>query len=306
MKNFVYTARDAAGVLKKGDIEASDRSAALAMLKGRGLAPVSLAEGSAARAPGGGRGIYAAMAIIGLTAAVYVALTLSPTAGTEPERTKIEISVKPQPAQSPQFAVNETDAPPVAALDEPPVQTTSPERTAILVLGDDPGKRGSSRDSHYGEPVKSGEGETNKPRRVFATGTEQVIGWIANTRMGDPPPVLPMLPAGEDIGKILDTDIVLYDDDDEKAELVKTRVAEMKQHLKKYLEAGGSPQEFLQVYQKQLQDAHDEWRMSQSELAKRIREGDKAAAAVFLEARNKELQAKGIRPLVIPPFLREK
>ena len=305
MKEYVYTARNAVGVLKRDSIEAPDRNTALAALKAQGLAPVSLAAGSAPHASNRWRvqGIYMVLSIVGLAIIIYVALTLRPAVGQESKRAKAPAKLppvqKPHPA-----AVNEAVVPSASALEEQPAQTVLQKQMAVL--GNGVNEKNSVRDLHSDQTASSHETATNKPRRVFTTGTEQIIGWIANARMGDPPPILPMLPAGEDIEKILDTDIVLYDDDGEKIELIKTRVAEMKQQLKSYLDAGGNAEEFLQFYQKQLREAHDEWRVSQSELIKRLREGNQADAAIFLEERNKELMARGIKPLLIPPSLRGK
>ena len=307
MRKYSYTVRDATGVLKRGCVEAPDRSAALTMLKAQKLQPVSLTEGGASPVSEGWRrrGIYIAALMIGLAAIMYISLTLKPTTGQAPEKTKIGKTVIPKVIQKPQPAADKEEiaAPSETVPEGQPVQSTPLEHVAAK---DGLGGKSSARDMHSGQVTQSDETMTNKSQRIFTTGTEQVIGWIANARMGDPPPILPMLPAGEDIVKILDTDIVLYDEDDEKTELIKTRVAEMKQQLKSYLGAGGSPQEFLQVYQKQLRDAHDEWRMSQSELVKRLRENDRADVAVFLDERNKELMARGIKPLIIPPAFREK
>jgi hypothetical protein len=310
MKSFVYTAKDASGALKRGGVEAADRADALASLKAKGLTPVSLAEGRAPREANGRRMPSALMALLVVAGcAVLVVALLKQWPKAKPgAAAKKEAAVA---APAPREEVHEADASAPAAGPEDKPAGEAPAPDAVPVREEVPvpprtvpAKPAVSRPTRVITPGVVGS-STNRPRQVFTTGTEQVISWIANSRLGDPPPILPVLPIGENIEKILDTEIALYDDDDAKTEMMKTNVAKMKQAMKEFVAGGGDPQEFLQFYQGELKDAFEEWRTSQAALIKKIREGDKAAAAAFLEERSKELEAKGIKPLAVPPFLRK-
>jgi len=146
---------------------------------------------------------------------------------------------------------------------------------------------------------------TNPPARVFRTGTEQIISWIANSQLGNPPPPLPILPPGDDIAAILNSDIILYDDDSEDIENAKVNVAYMKQLLKEYLAQGGKAQDFLSYYHTELWKAHTEWRESQLKLMELYKAGDLQGAREYAEQQSQVLHDKGIKPLVVPPALRQ-
>jgi hypothetical protein len=302
MKSFVYMARDVSGALRRGSIGVADRAAALAALKARGLTPVSVAEGSVPRRVNRRRTLSVFAALLGATGCVVLMVVLL----------KQRPKVKPVAvAEATKGIVRTQRAKMANAPEEKDLAVTHGAQAVPGKAGAVPPPMSSKPPPVPPQPAKaarvttSGAANTpaNNPRQTFTTGTEQVVSWIANSRLGDPPPILPMLPMVENIEKILNTDIVLYDDDDGRTEAVKANVAKMKQAMKAFVAEGGDPQEFLQFYQDELKAAHEEWRTSQAELMKKIREDDKRGAAVFLEERNKELEAKGIKPLAVPPFL---
>ncbi|MDR2850167.1 MAG: hypothetical protein LBW77_06475 [Verrucomicrobiota bacterium] len=313
MKSFIYTAKDASGALRRGGLEAADRAAALAALKARGLTPISVAEGGAASGGGQGRGPrFVLAAVLAVAAIAAIVLTLPgrrPQAKTAPDVKKggaVRTAAAPgQAAATAAARAPSEEAPPAdaggaverAAAPAAPVAAPPPRAAAAKV----PPVERPTRVITPGAANSS----TNRPRQAFTTGTEQVISWIANSRLGDPPPILPNLPMGEDIGKILDTDIVLYDDDDAKTEAAKTNVAKMKLAMKAFVAEGGDPQDFLKFYQGELQTAHEEWRGGQAELMRVFRESGAEPARAFAEERNRELEARGIKPLFLPPVLRK-
>jgi hypothetical protein len=148
---------------------------------------------------------------------------------------------------------------------------------------------------------------TNKPaRRMFDSGTEQVISWIVNTKIGDMPPPLPNLPMKEDIASILNRDIVLYDDDSDEKVDKKANVAHAKQLLKEFLVQGGKPEEFLSFFREELKKAHNEWKEAQLQTMSLYKQGNHPEALKYAEEQNKKLVEKGIKPIVLPSALKEK
>jgi len=141
---------------------------------------------------------------------------------------------------------------------------------------------------------------------VFSTATEQVLGWIASSVPGNPPPILPVLPPHERAGiaAILERDIVLEDGDSEAATESKYNVAHAKQVLRQYLADGGTPEAFLAHYHGALAEAHREWREAQGGVAARYAAGDAEGAVSFYLEQGAALREKGIKPLVLPPQLR--
>ncbi|MCL2104218.1 MAG: hypothetical protein FWH21_04085, partial [Kiritimatiellaeota bacterium] len=155
-----------------------------------------------------------------------------------------------------------------------------------------------------GTPVEATPPE--RPPSAFSTATEQVLGWIANTVPGAPPPILPALPPGEreNIAAILDRDIVLYADDSDRAAESKHNVAHAKQLLKRYLAEGGTPEDFLGYYHNALAEAHREWREAQRGVVELQRAGDEEGAVTFYLEQNAALGERGIKPVILPPALR--
>ena len=307
MKNYNYTARDATGAQKKGSLQAADRNAALTALKEQGMTPLSVTEG-VKELPSETKRltvIIAASAVIALLV-VIAAVALLRTQPKEkaekrkqPDKPKVaQVSKKPSPVRrnaetnvAPRQPVAPEKAPVITAEPVPAVTNAAVAQTPPIPDGP--------------LPPATEEPATNKPAPVFKTGTEQVISWIANTRLGDAPPPLPNLPLKENIAAILNKDVLLYDDDSKQVEDIKYNVANAKQMLKDYIAKGGDPQEFLAYYHTELKNAHSEWMKSQKQVIELHQAGDAKATLAYIEEQNKALQAKGIKPLIIPPALRK-
>lgn len=307
MKNFVYTAKDVSGAFKQGGITAEDRAAALAVLKAKGLTPTSLTEGKAKSQRDDKEGwkkksVLAVVAILGVMILGWIIWGRYVKPQVEDMKGKKSVAKTAQLKSPPDSITTNQLQDPMPSQDnashERPAEPAQPKQTQSSRTPDRPTRiltPGATRTIT----------DTNLPsRRAFTTGTEQLISWVANTRLGDPVPPLPRLPQGEDIGKILSSDITVYDDDDEKTVQIKTNVAHVKQAMKEYVDAGGDPQDFLQFYRDELQSAYNERREGQAELMRRLREEGAEKAQAFADERNRELEDKGIRPLMIPPMLR--
>ena len=300
MKTFGYTARDGGGRLRKGTVRAEDRASAVRGLRAQGCVPLSVAEDR--QGPGGppkGRRalpwalLAAAAALAGLWLLRGPAREVggpAPAGATAPGRAAARagaraVGIAPAAVQGAAIA-GEVDGGGGAAAGAEPA---GPETAG----GDIPAA---------GEAV--GEAKAEVRRRAFASGTEQIIGWLVNTRLGDPPPPLPRLAQSEDIGKILESDIAVFDDDSEEAFAAKANVAYAKQVLRSYLAGGGTVETFLGHYQEQLVEASREWRAAQSNAARLLREGEPGEAELYVEEENQRLAEKGIKPIALPALRR--
>ena len=79
----------------------------------------------------------------------------------------------------------------------------------------------------------------------------------------------------------------------------KANVAYAKQLLKEYIKEGGTPEDFLTYYHSELTAAFNEWRTAQKYAGDLVRAGDDAGAVRYIEEQNKNLAAKGIRPITV-------
>ena len=142
---------------------------------------------------------------------------------------------------------------------------------------------------------------TNPPPPTgFSSQTEALINMIVNTPLGSPPPPLPRVPPREDFAKIFETDILVYDEDDEQTVAAKINVAKAKEYLKEYLEQGGTPDGFLTYYHDELRAAHQEWMLARKQALDLIKAGDEELAARYVEAQNKVFAERGIKAIFAP------
>ena len=299
MKNFNYTARDRAGATKRGSLKAIDRAAALHELAAQGMVPLSITEGAAKEASGFSlkKPFIIAGAIVAVIAAVFLVLNLLPkssdTEGKKPKKNKVVQTTKKGSVKAPLTAsTNRTVAVKTSAEKEPvlaPAPTNKVVKPKIQVFELYPGC------------------STNPPLTGYTSITERIINMIINLRPGMPPPPLLNLPAGEtNIIKILDTNITLYETDDETVAQQKANVAYAKQLLKEYLAAGGNTSDFLKFYHEQLTNAFEERRKAQQQFSEILKAGDEKGASDFFEEKNKALSEKGIAPLTVPPGFKKK
>ncbi len=147
---------------------------------------------------------------------------------------------------------------------------------------------------------------TPSTNRVFKTGTEQVMSWIFTTELGAMPPPLPRISIRDEahMAEILTAKNPAFETDSERAKEAKAMVELAKKELVKFIEEGGSVGEFFEFYRGELVQAHNEWQASQKSVMKVIREEPELAAEYIKEV-NSRLGEKGIRPVRIPPKLKE-
>lgn len=147
---------------------------------------------------------------------------------------------------------------------------------------------------------------TTTTNRPFATGTEQVMSWIFNTRVGDMPPPLPRMSIRDEahLAEILLADNPALEGDSERMKAAKEMVEIAKKEAIEFVKQGGDVQEFLEYYHGVLREAHQEWQASQKAVMQVIRE-DPEIAVEYIESVNSKLAEKGIKPVSIPPRFRQ-
>ena len=147
---------------------------------------------------------------------------------------------------------------------------------------------------------------TPSTNRIFKTGTEQVMSWIFTTELGAMPPPLPRIPIRDEahMAEILMAKNPILEGDSEKAKEAKQMVELAKKELIKFIKEGGSVDEFFEYYRGELVQAHNEWKESQKSVLQVVREEPDLAADYIREV-NDRLSAKGIRPVKLPPKLKE-
>ena len=147
---------------------------------------------------------------------------------------------------------------------------------------------------------------TPSTNRLFKTGTEQVMSWIFTTELGAMPPPLPRIPIRDEahMAEILMAKNPIFEGDSEKAKEAKQMVELAKKELIKYIKEGGTVDSFLEYYRGELMQAHNEWKECQKSVLQVVRDEPDLAADYIAEINNR-LSQKSIRPVKLPPKLKE-
>ena len=309
--SYIVTYRTAAGKLEQLTLEAPTRSDVFKQLDARGIKPISVAvapEKTQAKNLAGGlkassglwRGIVAALIVVGGAIAVFLFLIREePAAAPKTEETKKTIK-KVIPEKKVEKKKKTIDP---KVDEEAQIRRRNAERRKMLKAMT-PEER---LDFLYKEAEQKPINLEPSSNRTFATGTEQVMGWIFNTTPGDMPPILPKIPIFEEahLTEILFNKNEIKETDDERIAELKENVELAKKEMIKFIKEGGMPDEFLEYYRNILVDSHREFQSSQQEVFKMVRE-DPEGAAAYLEMVNKRLDEKGIKRVKIPAKMAEK
>ena len=302
MKNYNYTAKDGMGALRKGSLKAVDRSEALNGLKSQGLVPVSVTEGSLPKATLHVDVRFWGVMLASTALALAVgAFFLTQKRKAEPVKRTQDVNITPSvrpvavPYQAAEKPVGRVSLPARAQQEKPPA--AEPVRQSQSAVNQPPA--GETQPQQRAEEA-SLEPTPKMPPPPYSSATERVLNMIVNTRLGYPPPPLPILPLTVNINEILARDIYLYDDDSPETAARKENVANAKLILKDHLAQGGTPEDFLRHYRKQLLDAYDEWREAQQQALSLLKSGDVKTATLYVEQQNKKFSEKGSRTLVLP------
>ena len=301
MKNFNVTYRGKDGKQDVVQIAAEDRNGVFAELAKRGISAIRVEEASGKakpRKPGDStknpaviKGIVAGVVVVAAAIGAFLLLTKKQPRAEAPQQKKpAKISLA-------------TPAPASPRMEEPaakPVKDETPKPAPLR--GKDFSKL--SQDEKL-DLIEKKLAETPIPKestnRTFRTGLEQVMSWVFTTEFGDAPPPLPNLSNFDlvHIEEILNMTNPVRDTDSDKAADAKETVDFVKKELKKYLEKGGDPQEFLAFYHSELKQAYQERQMVQQQAMQILKE-EPELVFDFLEKANEGLAAKGIKKAAIP------
>ncbi len=285
---FTVTYRDQRGAKREEAIEAESRTACVAACRARGISPLSIRAGVRATSTKGAKGLNGVLSAMLLLAVLGGAAwwwfgmrgtpVLSDDAPIKPRGMPKE--VKPAKVSRPQQVA------PVAAM-APKATPASPVSPDAIPAQD------ATADSSAAVPAVFGNPFTN---RMFKTTTEQVLGHLFMTRIGDMPFPVPNLPQEElaKIKDILERDVPFKDSDDAHALDTKETVAAAKKEFAAFLADGGKPQDFVAYYHEVLRKAFEEY-MIACNACEKVREEQPELYDDFLERVNKRLASKGIK-----------
>ena len=147
-------------------------------------------------------------------------------------------------------------------------------------------------------------GLPDKPRtnKLFRTSLENKMAAIFTTQLGDPAPVFPPKVSLHDeafLAEILLSDNPIVDSDDERQRDKKEAVKLAKAELIKFIKEGGDPNDFLEYYQGQLQQAHKQYMDARKSIFEIMR-NDPEIAGSYIKKVNATLRERGIKE-IIPP-----
>lgn len=296
MTFYNYTVRDRTGALQRGSLQAADRASALAKLQREGLTPVSLEQGK----PLAARDMtsrHIALALLALVAAGGAVLWWSRKGA--PPRPGVTTTADTAPRHS---SAGKLDAP-AAMAERAPVDAGEPdagERVAAdsskpPMAVEQPKPRIWGAQKRLEEARKKGR----RTEPLFRHETEQMLALYAN-----PGEMVPPVPLSrhieEDFLASLDRDIEISEDDTPEDAAKKEMVAWMKADLRKFVEDGGTVQEFFEVLQKR-QDEESALTMEARHILYLLaKDGDNEATLKARDELNALLQEKGIAPLPLP------
>lgn len=313
MAAFTISYRLPSGGLKSEVIDAADRASALAQMRSRGITPVSVKEGSRlastttpASRPLGVNGMVAGLFVV--VAAVVVWFCLIPKEKPvvprveKPKKVDVEKPKKVR-VEKPKKMRVEMPTPIVRSSKVIVTNSVREARLEKLRAMTPEQRKEFLLEEERQRPIDL----TPSTNRVFRTGVEQVMAWIFTARKGNLPPPLPGISIRDEahMEEILASRNPLLEGDSEGAKDAKQMVELAKAELRDYLKQGGDVKEFLQYYHGQLLQAHHEWTDAQRSVMKTIRD-DPDIAAVYIDEVNKRLSAKGIKPVNIPPRIKQR
>ena len=243
--------------------------------------------------PSAWRGLLAAVIVIG--GAVGVCLYFFGPATVGGQRTKKKDKSAKIAEVTPDIATNSNEVAEIAPTHTKRVIT--PEEQKKLRPGDE----GFDPSAHPTIliPKKKDKPLENLPYR---NSTEQTLLWIANCEPGDPPLPLLAIPQG-DMAKMAEILIDKCEEEEGDTEFTKEqreRLRYAKEEMAAYIRDGGDPQSFLKYYHDQLEAMHLERSIALDSVMTLLREGgNDDIAEEYLHRINKQLEAKGIKPIIL-------
>lgn len=281
---WIVRYRGKSGATETRVYEAESRSALFPLLQSDGITPIKIEEGAVE-----GRGTKwprVAVAVL-LVAAVVGLLLLLIMHGVADagDEAKVETSVKPSASNRVKSAHR------TVQYQKPP---KTGDRLADALAAVEAAENALTIQS--APKVKIPAGYTN---RTFKTGVEQLMSWVFTTEVGDMPMPIPAI--GDEERKQLSTILLskneVKDGDSERTIFAKETVDYAKEEMRKFIEQGGDPDEFLQYYYSQLRHAF-EFRNEAQQQYYDLQEEDPKLAEEFAQEVNKSFDEKGIKHIL--------
>ena len=337
---FTVTYREKSGAKAEVEIEASSRAECVSACKARGIAPLSVREGRsssrpraagtaaphdgrAGARPSSRRGLYVAVAV--LCAAVLgggLWLWLGreaprPAPAEKPARPKAaKPQPKPRPAAKPVARPAATNAP-AAAAKPAPATNAAPEfvkRPGALQLPDGkvltfpPPKEGEIRKvyayGHMYECDHEGNFRDVTKRQLFNTAFEaNFLGLAIEDK-----PFIPAFLKGldqDEVRKILLKPYEAKGDETEEEMAQLKSYHEMRLAALQYMEEGGSFDEFVDYFAKQVKEERETNATCLREVMTLYKQGKLDEAKEMAEAANLLKKQKGLKELKLPAHVRE-
>ena len=303
---FTVTYRAKDGAKAETEVEAESRAACFARCKARGIAPLGVREGRAARADGQGRrtggrdardgrravflGVVGVLGILAL--GVWWRLAARPAAEpAEPVVAEKPKAAKPRPAPGLEAKPAATNAAGAAQPSEPAAATGEKAfgeaATRKLTMAE--------RGIRVAKPRKP-----LRPKR-FKYDAEEHIAFFMETEPGSV--VFGEIPYGpkfvEDFKASLKEPVATSPDDSEDVLRLKRAVQETKEELKARMEAGEDVAKIMRDARKQLIELGGYKSALEEDLKKIARNGEfnEEEFGKFVNAANKMLEAKGLPPI---------
>lgn len=143
---------------------------------------------------------------------------------------------------------------------------------------------------------------TPATNRIVNTATEQLMGWIFMTEVGELPPPLPKIPDHEMLhfAEILMADNPVYEDDSERTAEAKEAIRLAKKELAEYIKKGGEPGEFFRYYRGELEQAYKSRQIAKQSVQEILRQ-EPEIALEYLDKVNERLESQGIKKITLHP-----
>ena len=246
-------------------------------------------------------GIWALVAVLCVGAAAWLGLrgkreTASPSPKAEPEPPAMAARGETRTydgsaahTENPQRPVEgKGDAP---SEDAEPVKAERPEpRNAA--------QNGMASGGAAPEPeAPSAQNNIEEPK-VFDNSVEEQLEAVSRDGFDSIVTLRADLPQ-EEILEILRRPVEIYDDDDEETVAAKERTAEMKAEALKFIEAGGTFNQFLRDCQAAATEAREAVKDVQEEMKRILMAQGEEAAQAYLDEQNPRLREQGLREVHI-------
>ena len=236
------------------------------------------------------RGICAALFVVIGAGIAWWLLSRSANVKPEPKGAETTTATQPHPASKAPNA-NKADKP-VAPLKAENAVATTPEREMTPEeIEAEERRKDPLYDRHH---IVAKMPLVKEP-------IEQLMLTVFETELGDMPPMLPAIPAFDEVrfNKLVNLQTLPEEGDSKEALLSKELVNQVKAELAKYLKEGGTTSGFLAYYVNELDSAFRERETCKEMQMKSMKTDDPEVAREMYFKINERLAAKGIKPLTL-------